>query len=140
MKQINYFALLLTVLLLSVTFVACSKDDDVSNSKEDNITILGYWIEDPAYNDEENIAYVFQSSGKYIELWYHYDEVDEELTGTYDISGGRLSLHYDGDKEGKDYSDSHDKIVFTESKMILTEEDGDRYIYHKVSSLSGYPN
>ncbi|MDE6156511.1 MAG: lipocalin family protein [Muribaculaceae bacterium] len=110
----NNLLILLVSFGMAAAFTACSDDD-----KDDNgysALIVGTWI-DVDYPED---GYTFRSNGSFT----IFIEGDEE-NGRWSISGDRLIMDVDGEKEVQTI------LTLTKDELRLEDEDGDIYRYVK---------
>lgn len=123
MKTIfKHLFIIVSVLTMATGFVGCSDDDnDVSSS-----SIVGTW----SYEEEDYYEEVtFKANGiMIIESEEYYDGEWESWTerGTYVLDGDKLIVHID------DEITTVTVVSVTSSKLILKNEDGDKWTYYKV--------
>lgn len=138
MKQLKYFAMLLTALLVSTSFVSCSDDDD-DNGGASPTKLVGrsfayfYSGVDGDGNPEQWTTTIsFTSETKcsvndkgYWYIWsdgYKKDSWNETKSCTYSVSGDKITLHnYPFFADGGD-------AVYTYFGSYLISSGGDKYI------------
>lgn len=87
-NNIRFIGLILVSLILSLSFVACSGDDDAS--------IVGKWN---CTNKASDTTYwVFKSGGK----GYTMDNYGDSMPFSYKLKGSKLIVAWDGDWEDPD--------------------------------------
>lgn len=110
------------MLSMTLAFVGCSDDDnDVSSS-----SIVGTW----SYEEEDYYEEItFKANGiMIVESEEYYNGEWESWTerGTYELDGDKLIANID------DEIAIVTVVSVTSSKLVLKDEDGDRWTYYRV--------
>lgn len=96
MKTLRFFGMALMTILLSVSFTACSSDDDDNGS---NSAIVGKW----SWDGEEDDYFIFKSNGTGYNYWYDDDENEWTTDNfSYKLQDEVLTIVWDGDEADKD--------------------------------------
>ena len=112
---------------MTVGFVGCDDDNDGGSS-----SIIGTWAYEEDYDDDEYYyeEITFKSNGTFIYEWEEYYNGDYESDserGTYEIDGDELIVEFDGEIGFVTI------ISVSSNKLVLEDEEGDRYVYYRVS-------
>lgn len=123
MKTIfKHLFVMMSMLSMTLAFVGCSDDDnDVSSS-----SIVGTW----SYEEEDYYEEItFKANGiMIVESEEYYNGEWESWTerGTYELDGDKLIANID------DEIAIVTVVSVTSSKLVLKDEDGDRWTYYRV--------
>ena len=117
-KKLNYAWLLSLLMIFSITFVSCSKDDDdeVSINKDE---LIGTWKGDKMIEEAKGVSeettldetLEIREDGTYTQKDFFTEN------GTWKISGGKLKFF---DKEGDETGDY--SVTINGTKLTLYEE------------------
>lgn len=123
-KFVNVFYVALLA-VLTISFVACSDDDD----KSDSGNIVGTWKNtDILAQSLELTQYIkFDKSGKYYEVDIYFDDDIEVLCGSWSRSGNTVRITSDAGITAPA------RIQFQGSKKIIIEQIGIRQEFTRVS-------
>jgi hypothetical protein len=139
MKTLNLFKNGLLILLLSVCFISCSKDDD--GGKIEEATLIGTWeilserdydknkstgaISNESQSDyTEVVRYVFKQDGT---CEYRGEQTE---VGTWDLEGEKLSLAF-----GSHAVTKYDVLRLNASELVLLTT-SDRTTYLRCMELT----
>lgn len=112
MKKLKLFVLTLVLGLSSVSFVACSDDDDAANS-----SIVGSWLWSES-NDYESEILTFTSDGTFIDQ-YTENGTTYTDTASYSYSGTVLTLTADGEVAKVSVIITGDTMIFDEDEIFI---------------------
>ena len=104
---------ILMVVIMSVGFVSCSKDDD--GKKEDEVSLLGTWSLKFGPNDYCLLTFYQNGTVKYQE--YDAGEWEEEDIYSYTYSNGILRLTNENGKE----RETVEVISLSATKLVLKD-------------------
>jgi hypothetical protein len=96
-KKLNYAWLLSLLMIFSITFVSCSKDDDDEVNKDE---LIGTWKSEKVEGSYQGVkvelpmevTYEFNKDGSYTEK-----SIEGTEKGTWELSGNKLKLTSDGE-------------------------------------------
>ena len=129
MNKKNLLWLLSLLMIVSVSFVSCNKDDD-DNDVDLNTAIIGTWksVSDIWYidgvkdddksgiSDDNNTVYEFKSDGTGSSVTYTNLIGDISNTFTWKIDGSNLIL------TNNNYGETKSQITIKENTLIITSE------------------
>ncbi len=121
MKTLRLFGMTLLMVMLAVSFTACSDKDE-----EASIPIIGTWVYTTGAGNKEVVTFNNNRSGTWesIDIYDNTSDTDP-FTFTVDDNKGRLILDF-GDNSPETFT-----YKISDNKMILTYEDGHVEAYTK---------
>ena len=131
LNNLKYMAMALFVAMLSLSFTACSDDDDDSGTSVTGTSIVGTWSQG-VNDDGEEVTIVFNSNGNGTVVFATYDDISGD-----EIDSKRQSFQYSYDAEDRLLSiigsqlsgDWH--ITLTSSRLKM-EGDYETYVFTKM--------
>ena len=114
-KTFREFSMILLVMLMAVSFSACSSDDD------DYSSIVGTWYTE---NNSEYVEMTFKKDGTVTGYWkdlYHGETIIETDKGHYDVIKDVLRIWWDSEDEpfSVTFSISGNKMTTSENGGIV---------------------
>lgn len=134
LNNLKYMAMALFVAMLSLSFTACSDDDD--DPKVGNSNIVGTWVMDDYYNAGKDcrVILVFGSNGSG-SLTFDYDDGTDDDTSYFQYvyrekEGGISTVEFiwTGTSKPLYYDDDEYSVSVTSSRLRIGSYDPDEYV------------
>lgn len=135
MKTLKFIGMAILAVIMSISFVACSSDDNDENEKDHFVSIItnGAWSQD-GDNDiisisKDGTGFMFENSTSYnsnTKTGYSFSWVYSNNTITIKTTG-----YYENGNKTESYSDTDKWIVtsYSKSKIVLTNADDESDIW-----------
>ena len=130
MKTNNILLALAALIITSLSFVSCSKDDDNGKGKNKSKSIVGAWEVDDEYDGKRYYIIDKDGNGRYLDLYNFENEIPSYEIDLFDwkVEKGGVVLSSGVCSEFFDY--------FTSSngkKMSLTDQDKDQKVLTRLT-------
>lgn len=134
MNKNNLLWLLSLLMIVSVSFTSCNKDDD--DDVDLKSAIIGTWKsvsivyyvdgkddEDPEISDDNDYGLVeFKSDGTFSSYYFYEGEKDNPTTGTWKIEGDKLITKSDKKRTYDNEEESEGRLSINGKTLMLTFE------------------